>query len=125
MYWNRQNNNLALISDRSQMYVEIDDGFAEKPVERPDLTEGKDLTFLFFIPILFLIVGLFFKSSRHKISQVELKLVKNHPKIACRQCHYFDNNPYLKCSLHPDKALTKEAVNCLDYQTKNDTKKSD
>lgn len=37
-------------------------------------------------------------------------------KPPCAKCVYFDNNPYLKCALHPVEAATKEAINCLDYK---------
>jgi hypothetical protein len=39
-------------------------------------------------------------------------------KVPCQQCRYFNANPYLKCSLHPDSVLTDGAVDCRDYLSK-------
>ncbi|MEC4816105.1 MAG: hypothetical protein SAK29_22960 [Scytonema sp. PMC 1069.18] len=36
-------------------------------------------------------------------------------KVPCRNCQYFANNPFLKCAVRPDTALTEEAMNCPDY----------
>ncbi len=33
----------------------------------------------------------------------------------CTNCRFFDNNHYLKCAVHPELVLTKEALNCSDY----------
>ncbi len=33
----------------------------------------------------------------------------------CQQCHYFSHNPYIKCTLHPDRVLTDLAIDCRDY----------
>ena len=105
--------------------------------EQPSIVNGKGITFLLSIPILFLATGFILKIGWQKINQAfpavqrsnllvirknQLKFVKNHPKIACRQCQFFDNNHYLKCAVHPDQVLKKEARDCLDYQEKNNTK---
>ena len=37
------------------------------------------------------------------------------PKTPCCRCRYFSNNSYLKCALHPETALTEQAVDCRDY----------
>jgi hypothetical protein len=34
----------------------------------------------------------------------------------CRSCRFFNgSSPHLKCAVHPDRALTKEAKQCPDY----------
>lgn len=33
----------------------------------------------------------------------------------CRSCTFFDKNLYLKCAVHPNTVLTKEAMHCPDY----------
>ncbi|MEH2068150.1 MAG: hypothetical protein V7K47_08295 [Nostoc sp.] len=45
---------------------------------------------------------------------VNIKPVQQHP---CKKCHFFNNNSYLKCAVHPSIALTKEAFNCSDYKS--------
>lgn len=36
-------------------------------------------------------------------------------QIPCSNCLFFTNSAYLKCPVHPDSALTEEAINCPDY----------
>lgn len=36
--------------------------------------------------------------------------------IRCDRCQYLDCNPHLKCAVHPSTVLTRQAVNCKDYQ---------
>lgn len=40
----------------------------------------------------------------------------------CRGCHYFDSNPYLRCTVNPTTVLTEEAVDCSDYRPAQKTK---
>ncbi|MEB3355894.1 MAG: hypothetical protein VKK04_04155 [Synechococcales bacterium] len=37
------------------------------------------------------------------------------PQIPCTNCRFFNQNPYLKCTVHPDRALTPDALHCSDY----------
>lgn len=43
----------------------------------------------------------------------------NHAKqmheIPCAHCQFFTNSHYLKCPVHPDIALSTDAINCPDY----------
>lgn len=41
---------------------------------------------------------------------------KDSTRIKCTECHFFDNNSYLKCAVHPTKVLKCEAQECLDYE---------
>jgi hypothetical protein len=36
--------------------------------------------------------------------------------IPCDQCVYFTGCHHLKCTVHPCKALTEDAVDCLDFE---------
>ena len=40
---------------------------------------------------------------------------KPPPQTLCHRCQYFSDNHYLKCALHPENALTEQAVDCRDY----------
>ena len=48
--------------------------------------------------------------------------LKPRHKLSCRRCRYFSSNPYLKCALHPVTVLTKQAVNCADYDLRREVK---
>jgi hypothetical protein len=37
-------------------------------------------------------------------------------EIPCANCQFYTGSYYLKCPVHPQAALTKEAVGCIDYQ---------
>lgn len=43
------------------------------------------------------------------------KQAKQMHSIPCSECSYFTNDYRLKCTIHPSKANTTEAVNCRDY----------
>jgi hypothetical protein len=38
-------------------------------------------------------------------------------QIPCHRCVFFTGEYYLKCTIHPSKALNEEAINCRDYQS--------
>lgn len=55
------------------------------------------------------------KNLRHRITSV-----KHSHQIPCSNCQFFNRNPYLKCAIHPSKALNEEAIDCADYCPKNE-----
>ena len=47
---------------------------------------------------------------------------KPPPQTLCHRCRYFSDNRYLKCALHPETALTEQAIDCRDYCPNSKTK---
>ncbi len=47
---------------------------------------------------------------------------KPHHLVPCHGCRYLNNNPHLKCALHPTTVLTKQALDCGDYCPNSPTK---
>ncbi|MEB3884716.1 hypothetical protein LKE08_14890 [Lyngbya sp. CCY1209] len=43
------------------------------------------------------------------------RLKKLH-QIPCSRCAFFTGDYRLKCTIHPCKALSEEAIGCLDYE---------
>lgn len=41
--------------------------------------------------------------------------IKRLHQIPCTNYQFFTGNYYLKCPVHPNNALTEEAINCSDY----------
>lgn len=41
---------------------------------------------------------------------------KWHSKVPCHHCHYFNDNPYIKCALHPGTVRTEQAIDCQNYR---------
>jgi hypothetical protein len=39
----------------------------------------------------------------------------NHSQVSCENCRFFNNNPYIKCAIHPSTVLTAQAKDCNDY----------
>lgn len=46
--------------------------------------------------------------------------VKAARKIPCYQCQYFTNNPYLRCAVRPETAMTEDALDCSDFQPRSE-----
>ena len=42
-------------------------------------------------------------------------------QIPCYKCDYFTNDHRLKCTVHPVKACTEEAINCFDFEPRTKT----
>jgi len=43
---------------------------------------------------------------------------KQMHQIPCSGCQFFTDDYRLKCTVHPSRANTEEAINCMDYQAK-------
>jgi RNA polymerase subunit RPABC4/transcription elongation factor Spt4 len=37
-------------------------------------------------------------------------------QIPCADCQFFTNSHYLKCPVHPDIALSEDAIGCIDFE---------
>lgn len=37
-------------------------------------------------------------------------------QIPCSRCRYFTQDYFLKCTVHPMKALSEDAIGCRDYE---------
>ncbi|MEM9922728.1 MAG: hypothetical protein AAF915_03065 [Cyanobacteria bacterium P01_D01_bin.50] len=46
------------------------------------------------------------------------KYLKKLHKIPCSRCDFFTNDYRLKCTIHPYKACSEEAINCIDFEVK-------
>lgn len=42
--------------------------------------------------------------------------LKRLHQVPCSGCVYFTGDYRLKCTVHPCKALTEDAINCIDYE---------
>lgn len=50
--------------------------------------------------------------------------VKKMHQIPCTNCTYFTENYCLKCTIHPTKALSEDAIYCRDFEVNSDYKTS-
>ena len=45
----------------------------------------------------------------------KVKVISPSQQFPCTNCRFFDKNHYLKCAVHPEIVLTKQALDCSDY----------
>ncbi len=60
---------------------------------------------------------LFLCSAWHTFKVGTEHLRKIH-KIPCSGCDYFTNDYRLKCTVHPVKACSEDAIGCMDFEPK-------
>ena len=96
-----------------------------KPNEINSATEGILVTEgILLVPFVALLCWLILSIRTLKA----LKSVQNKTAIPldyknscpCKKCHFFLNNHYLKCAIHPSIVLTEQASNCPDYCSQKD-----
>jgi hypothetical protein len=77
---------------------------------------------LLLIPICFVAIWaavLCMISDTWKLNRKQMNQTKQQAQLPCKKCHFFQNNPYIKCAVNPGLALTKEATDCTDYQPRD------
>ena len=37
-------------------------------------------------------------------------------QVPCSQCQYFTHDYFLKCTVHPHRALSEDAIGCRDFE---------
>jgi hypothetical protein len=52
-------------------------------------------------------------------ARIGIANIKRLHQIPCADCRFFTNDYRLKCTVHPNCALTEEAINCSDFCFKN------
>jgi hypothetical protein len=61
--------------------------------------------------IVLIVVWGLFSATREGVKQV-----KHLHQIPCANCQFFTNSYYLKCPVHPSRALSEEAIGCRDFE---------
>ncbi len=60
--------------------------------------------------LLFLIISNVWRAVHDIVAQA-----KRMHQIPCSKCRFFTGDYHLKCTVHPDIALSETAINCSDY----------
>ena len=47
-----------------------------------------------------------------------IRHLKKLHQIPCNRCQYFTGEHLLKCTVHPCKAFSEDALNCLDFEAR-------
>jgi hypothetical protein len=76
----------------------------------------------FLYPVLiWLVLVSFFLAVCLAVQDGVARLRRLH-QVPCSRCAFFTSNHHLKCTVHPCKALSEEAINCLDYESVSSAK---
>lgn len=57
-----------------------------------------------------------FVASIYRVSREGFVYVKRLHQIPCSRCVFFTKEYCLKCTVHPLKALSEEAIDCRDFE---------
>jgi hypothetical protein len=72
----------------------------------------------FLVPICFFFAWTFVLLTAWSIVSMGLSgfsKAREMHRIPCADCQYFTGDYTLKCTVHPSKALSEDAINCPDY----------
>lgn len=112
-----------ILSKADGEWIEIQESYSETGSQSESRLNLHHLEVLFALFLFSFGIAVFLKNSASwKHLRDRFFSVSKYKKIPCVNCRFFCNNPYLRCALHPDKALTTKAVNCLDYTSSEETK---
>lgn len=134
MYLNRENITSPLdLSDRLMQQIKSDNLVHSKVEYRQhghlstteelepgqiNILNDESTILIFSIPLFVLAAVLLLKQGVQKVTKERSENFQYSSKVPCRKCYFFNNNGYLKCAVHPNKVLTKNAEDCHDYQPK-------
>jgi hypothetical protein len=81
--------------------------------------EHLDVAFYVVVNLaIFSMIGVLVCADIPKIWRYAFRL-DSSKQIPCRRCQYFNDNQFLKCTLHPATTMTKQSIDCRDYCTHN------
>jgi hypothetical protein len=99
-------------TSREATLEEIPDRLPPHDVGVP--TQGLWAVPIMFIAITWIVVALK-RSSAWKWTRGYAPAQRSSQKLPCSNCRFLGYNSYLKCAVHPTKALKTEAMGCPDY----------
>ena len=67
-------------------------------------------------PVIITIFLFFFCLSIYLAVQEGITRLRRLHQIPCSRCAFFTGDYRLKCTVHPCKALSEEAIDCFDYE---------
>lgn len=73
-----------------------------------------------FVPMYFIFAWVFSfllaRSIWFVVQEVTNQAARMH-QVPCANCQFFTNNYALKCTVHPETAMSEAAIDCPDYQS--------
>lgn len=74
------------------------------------------LSLLHFGSTMVLVISILMLAKVWKFVRAKNVTINCSPKFPCRNCHFFTNNHYLRCTVRPSCVLTEQAFDCPDYR---------
>jgi hypothetical protein len=107
----------------SQFYAQTSTG--EAPSDRVDAPSTDSFAYdaaLLLVPIGFVAVWaavVCVISDTWKVRRKDMGSARQIAQLPCKKCRFFHNNPYVKCAVNPEIALTRDAVDCSDFRPRD------
>jgi hypothetical protein len=92
---------------------------ATKPVltnQEKVARSGDGLSLICFGSLIVLVISILMLAKTWKVVRAKNITFNYFPKLPCRNCHFFANNHYLRCTVNPAGVLTEQSVDCPDYR---------
>jgi hypothetical protein len=91
---------------------------ATKPVltnQERGIGLGDSFSRILFCFMIMLVVSILIFAKAWEAVRAENLTLKFFYRPPCRKCHFFAQNHYLLCTVHPYHVLTEQALDCSDY----------
>lgn len=90
-----------------------------KPISKKTNRATSEVSLVVFVVCLVAAISAMFLLlvvNAWKRSTKKISTTQSLGLIPCQNCQFFKGSKYLKCAVHPATVLTKQAIDCLDYQ---------
>lgn len=77
---------------------------------------GDGLSLIRFGSMIVLVTSILMLAKAWKVVRAKNVTFDYFPKLPCRNCYFFTNNHYLRCTVRPSCVLTEQAFDCSDYR---------
>jgi len=77
---------------------------------------GDGLFLIRFGFTMILVISILILAKAWKVVRAKNVTFNYCPKLPCKNCHFFTNNHYLRCTVRPSCVLTEQALDCSDYR---------
>ncbi len=80
------------------------------------IRSGDGLSLILFSSPMVLVISILILEKVWKVVRVKNVTFNCSHVLPCKDCHFFTNNHYLRCTVRPSCVLTKQALDCPDYR---------
>ncbi len=95
------------------------DSISTQPVQinqERAIRAGDGLSLILFGSPMVLVISILMLEKVWKVVSTQNVTFNCSHTLPCKDCHFFTNNHYLRCTVRPSWVLTKQALDCPDYR---------